>query len=40
MGGWSKTIDAVTGKNIDPTMSATPIAWIFFEWLVPTPPAE
>jgi hypothetical protein len=26
MGGWSKTIDVVTGKYIDPTMSATPAA--------------
>jgi hypothetical protein len=34
MGGWSKAIDVVTGKYIDPTMSETPAAWLFFGWLV------
>jgi hypothetical protein len=29
MGGWSKNNDAVTGKYIDPTMSATPTALFF-----------
>jgi hypothetical protein len=30
MGGWSKTNDVVTGKYIDPTMSETLAAWLFF----------
>jgi hypothetical protein len=30
MGGWSKTNDAVTGKYIDPTISETPAALLFF----------
>jgi hypothetical protein len=30
MGGWSKTNDVVTGEYIDPTMSETPAAWLFF----------
>ena len=38
MGGWSKTSDVVTGKYIDPTMSETPAAWLFFGWLVAKPP--
>jgi hypothetical protein len=37
MGGWSTTSDVVTGKYIDPTMSATPTAWLFFGWQVTTP---
>jgi hypothetical protein len=38
MGGWSKTNDVVTGKYIDPTMSETPAAWLFFGSLVAKPP--
>jgi hypothetical protein len=38
MDDWSKTIDVVNGKYIDPTMSATLDAWLFFGWLVATPP--
>ena len=38
MGGWSKTNDVVTSKYIDPTMSETPAAWLFFGWLVAKPP--
>jgi hypothetical protein len=38
MGGWSKTNDIVTGKYIDPTMSETSAAWLFFGWLVAKPP--
>jgi hypothetical protein len=39
MGGWSKTSDVVTGKYIiDPTMSETPAARLFFGWLVAKPP--
>jgi hypothetical protein len=34
MGGWSKTSGVVTCKYIDPTMSETPAARLFFEWLV------
>jgi hypothetical protein len=40
MGGWSKTNDVVTGKYIDPTMSETPAASLFFGWLVAKPPDE
>jgi hypothetical protein len=40
MGGWSKIIDVVIGKFIDHAMSATPAAWLFFGWLVATPPVQ
>jgi hypothetical protein len=40
MGDWSNTNDVVIGNYIDPTMSATPVAWLFFGWLVATPPAQ
>jgi hypothetical protein len=39
MGGWSKTSDGVTGKYIDPTMSETPAACLFFGKLVAKPPS-
>jgi hypothetical protein len=38
MGGWPKTSDVVTGKYIDPTMSETLAALLFFGWLVAKPP--
>eukprot|EP00873_Tetraselmis_striata_P012132 jgi/Tetstr1/432396/TSEL_021793.t1 len=41
MGDWSKNIDVVTEKYIDPTMRPTHAAWRFFGWLVPVqPPAK
>jgi hypothetical protein len=40
MCGWSKTNDVVTCKYIDPTMSETPAAWLFFGWLVAKHPPD
>jgi hypothetical protein len=39
MGGWAKNSSVTEGKYIDPTMTPTPVAWRFFGWLTPSPPA-
>jgi hypothetical protein len=38
MGGWAKNSSVTEGKYIDPTMTQTPAAWLFFGWLTPSPP--
>jgi hypothetical protein len=35
MGGWAKNISVTEGKYIDPTMTPSPPAWRFFDWLAP-----
>jgi hypothetical protein len=39
MGGWAKNSSVTEGKNIDPTMTPTLVAWRFFGWFAPSPPA-